>query len=73
MPNSVDCHFVLFPFSSAALGQVVQLNLEFFNLRFVLDLFVSGASHQLFAAVSQGKIAGMMYLKGKKTIVLQRA
>jgi acetoin utilization deacetylase AcuC-like enzyme len=66
MPNSVDCHFILFPFSSAALGQLAQLNLEFFHLRFVLDLFVTGTSHRLFAAVSQGKIIGMMYLKEKK-------
>lgn len=68
MQQSVDCHFVLFPFSYAALGQLAQLNLEFFHLRFVLDLFVSGASHHLFAAVSQGKITGMMYLKEKKRL-----
>ncbi|MCF8139066.1 MAG: hypothetical protein K9K63_17310, partial [Desulfotignum sp.] len=68
MQQSVDCYFILFPFSSAALGQVAQLNLEFFNLRFVLDLFVTGASHRLFAAVSQGKITGMMYLKEKKRL-----
>jgi hypothetical protein len=66
MQQSVDCHFIPFPFSSAALGQLAQLNLEFFHLRFVLDLFVTGASHRLFAAVSQGKITGMMYLVEKK-------
>ncbi|MDT8379447.1 MAG: histone deacetylase [Desulfotignum sp.] len=68
LPQSDDCHFILFPFTSAALGQLAQLNLEFFHLRFVLDLFVSGASHRLFACVSQGKITGMIYLKEKKRL-----
>jgi acetoin utilization deacetylase AcuC-like enzyme len=68
MQQSVDCHFVLFPFSYAALGQLAQLNLEFFHLRFVLDLFVTGTSRRLFAAVSQGKITGMMYLVEKKRL-----
>lgn len=68
MQQSVDCHFVLFPFTATALAQLIELNLEFFHLRFVLDLFVTGASHRLFAAVSQGKITGMMYLKEKKRL-----
>ncbi len=68
MQQSVECHFILFPFSSAALAQLAQLNLEFFHLRFVLDLFITGASHRLFAAVSQGKITGMMFLKEKKRL-----
>ncbi len=68
MQQSVDCHFILFPFSLPALNQLAQLNLEFFHLRFVLELFVTGASHRLFAAVSQGKITGMMYLKEKKRL-----
>ncbi len=68
MQNSVDCFFIPFPFSFAALGQLAQLNLEFFNLRFVLDLFVSGVSHRLFAAVSQDRITGMMYLTEKKRL-----
>ncbi|MFU8768655.1 MAG: hypothetical protein ACNA7H_02875, partial [Desulfotignum sp.] len=68
MQNSIDCHFIPFPFSSAALGQLAQLNLEFFHLRFVLNLFVTGASHRIFAAVSQGKIIGMMYLTEKKRL-----
>ncbi len=68
MQKSVDCHFVPFPFSSTALAQLAQLNLEFFHLRFVLDLFITGTFHRLFAAVSQGKITGMMYLKEKNRL-----
>ncbi len=62
MQKSVACHFILFPFSSTALA---QLNLEFFHLRFVLNLFFSGASQRFFTAVNRGKKSGMMYLKGK--------
>jgi acetoin utilization deacetylase AcuC-like enzyme len=55
--------FMPFPFCLEALAQVAALNLEFFNLRFVLRCRLRGALSRLFALLVHGRIAGLAYLE----------
>ena len=60
--------FLRFPFSFEALRQVAEMNLEFFHLRFILDLFATGESDRLYASMSRGKLTGLMFLLEKKRL-----
>ncbi len=55
--------FVPFPFCLEALTQVAELNLEFFNLRFVLRCHLQGNLARLFALIVHGRIAGLAYVE----------
>lgn len=66
--SNVWSYFMRFPFSFDTLRQVGEINLEFFNLRFLLDLFVSGESEMLYASMIQGKLTGLMLLAEKRRL-----
>ena len=55
--------FVPFPLCLEALTQVAELNLEFFNLRFVLRCYLRGTLTRLFALIVHGRIAGLAYVE----------
>ena len=65
---NVSSHFIRFPFSFVSLRQVAQMNLEFFHLRFVLDLLAAGAEDDLYAGMSRGKLTGLMLLGEKRRL-----
>ncbi|MFO7652919.1 MAG: histone deacetylase [Candidatus Krumholzibacteriia bacterium] len=58
--------FVPFPASRAALAQVARRNLEFFDVGTVLELLRQGRGGRLFAAVAQGRLAGIILLGRKR-------
>jgi len=55
--------FCRFPFTRDALLQVIDRNLEFFNLHVVLDHLLRGEHRNLFACVVHGRLAGMMAVR----------
>jgi acetoin utilization deacetylase AcuC-like enzyme len=63
--------FVRFPFCKAALLQVVQLNLEFFSLHFILNSFLKGNQNHLYACLVEDKIQGLLFL-GRRTGLFYR-
>jgi len=58
--------FVSFPFCRDALMQVADINLEFFQVRFLIDCLIRGTEHNLFACVVDNKIEGLVYLALKE-------
>jgi len=64
--SNVQAHFLRFPFCFAALRQVAEMNLEFFFVRFLLDLFVAGHADQLYAGMVRGRLAGLVYLRERR-------
>ena len=54
--------FVRFPFCMDALIQVADINMEFFNVRFILDCLLGGHVQNLFACLVEGKIVGLVFL-----------
>ena len=54
--------FLPFPYCRKALVQLAELNLEFFHVRFVLDLLTSGRQDRLFACLVNGYLAGLIYV-----------
>ena len=58
--------FLRFPFCRAALMQVADINLEFFQVRFLIDCLIRGTEHNLFACVVDNKIEGLVYLALKE-------
>jgi len=64
----VHADFMRFPFSFAALRQAAEMNLEFFHLRFLLDLYAAGASERLFASTARGVLTGMLLLEEKRRL-----
>lgn len=60
--NSQPAQFTNFPFTRAALVQVAEMNLEFFHLRFVIDVLARGKQERLFACVCDNRIRGLLYL-----------
>ncbi|MEW6265878.1 MAG: histone deacetylase [Thermodesulfobacteriota bacterium] len=59
-------YFTLFPFCLDSLIQVADLNLEFFNVRFLLKCLLRGEAQRLFACVSNGRILGLLYVKPRR-------
>jgi len=59
--------FVQFPFCMDALMQAADINLEFFNIRFLLSCWINGLEQNLFACVANRKIEGLVYLTFKKS------
>jgi hypothetical protein len=59
--------FVQFPYCMDALMQAADINLEFFNIRFVLGCWINGVEQNLFACRVDGKIEGIVYLTFKKS------
>ena len=64
--------FTNFPLCRQALTQLAELNLEFFQVRTVLNAVVRGWSDHLFACLIHGFLAGLVLL-GVKRHRLQRA
>lgn len=58
--------FVSFPFCMGALLQVADINLEFFQVRFLIDCLIRGTEQNLFACVVENKIEGLVYLALKE-------
>ena len=54
--------FLPFPYCRKALVQLAELNLEFFHVRFVLDLPARGNHERLFACLVDGYLAGLIYV-----------
>ncbi|MCU0561690.1 MAG: hypothetical protein MUD16_16055 [Desulfobacterales bacterium] len=63
--------FIPFPFGREALLQAADINLEFFDLRFLLECLVSGREQRLFACALNGRVLGMLFL-GLKTGLFYR-
>ncbi|MEZ4386858.1 MAG: hypothetical protein R3D98_04655 [Candidatus Krumholzibacteriia bacterium] len=55
--------FCRFPFTRDSLLQVADRNLEFYNLRFVLDHLLQGQHRNLFACVVHGRLVGLMTVR----------
>jgi acetoin utilization deacetylase AcuC-like enzyme len=55
--------FCRFPFTRDGLLQVADRNLEFFNLRFVLEHLLRGEHRNLFCCVVHGRLVGMMTVR----------
>jgi acetoin utilization deacetylase AcuC-like enzyme len=69
-----DCRealFTRFPFGLETLMQAADINLEFFDVRFLLNCLVSGWEQRLFVCALNGHIAGMLFL-GLKTGLFYR-
>lgn len=54
--------FAAFPFCEEALMQVADINLEFFNVRFLLGCLADGSAKNLFICAVEGRIAGLIQL-----------
>ncbi len=54
--------FLRFPFSRDGLMQVAELDLEFFHVRFLLNVLMRGLDHNLFACLVDRRIAGLVYI-----------
>ncbi|MFO7708743.1 MAG: hypothetical protein R6V84_11265 [Desulfobacterales bacterium] len=63
--------FLHFPFGREALAQAADINLEFFDLRFLLECLISGWEQRLFVCALNGRIVGMLFL-GLKTGLFYR-
>lgn len=59
--------FIQLPFCMAALMQAADINLEFFNIRFLLTCWIKGLERNLFACVVDSQIEGLVYLAFKKS------
>ncbi|MBC2709584.1 MAG: hypothetical protein HGJ94_00795 [Desulfosarcina sp.] len=57
--------FIRFPFSMDAMLQAADINLEFFNIRFLLSCLTRGLEKNLFTCVVNNKIEGIVYLADK--------
>lgn len=64
--NGLEAEFMPFPFSMDALMQAADINLEFFNLRFLLSCWTRGLEKNLFACVAAGRIEGLVHLVSRK-------
>ncbi len=64
-PNS-QTRFIQFPFSYASIKQAAEIRLEYFHVRFLLNLFISGMSDMLYASVTDDKITGLILLNKKQ-------
>lgn len=63
---SIPACFMRFQFSMDTLMQVADMNLEFFHVRFLLELLVQGMEKRLFACVVDGRILGLVYIGFKE-------
>jgi len=54
--------FMRFPFCMEALMQVADINLEFFDVRFLLNCLARGREKNLFTCVVDGKIVGLLHV-----------
>ncbi len=55
-------HFIPFPFSFDSLKQAAELQLEYFHVRFLISILISEMSCMLYAAVTEGRITGIILL-----------
>jgi len=55
--------FCRFPFTRDSLLQIADRNLEFFNVRFVLEYLMRGDHRNLFCCVVHGRLVGMMAVR----------
>ena len=58
--------FILFPLSYASLKQAAEIQLEYFHVRFLLNLFITGMSDMLYASVTDNKITGLLLLNNRQ-------
>ena len=61
-----DGLFVQFPFCLEALRQVAEINLEFFDVRGLLGALLQDRGHRYFAAISEGRILGLLQLTPRR-------
>lgn len=71
LDESREVLFMHFPFGREALLQAADINLEFFDLRFLLECLVNGWEQRLFACALSGRIVGLLFL-GLKTGLFYR-
>lgn len=58
--------FAQFPFCPEALRQVAEINLEFFDVRSLLGALLQDRGHRYFAAISEGRILGLLQLTPRR-------
>jgi acetoin utilization deacetylase AcuC-like enzyme len=61
--HDTPAYFINLPFSMDTLCQIADINLDFFHIRFILTCLLNGLGPQLFAAVVNNRVAGMLYLR----------
>ena len=66
-----EAFFIRFPYGREALMQAADINLEFFDVRFLLECLVNGWEQRLFVCALNGRIVGMLFL-GSKTGLFYR-
>lgn len=66
--NVAPGEFVKFPYSRKSLEQAAELNLEFFHIRFLLDVLARGDSDRLFACIVRGHLLGLLFLNVKEEL-----
>jgi hypothetical protein len=64
--GDIPAYFTQFPYCLDALMQVADINLEFFQVRLLLDFLIGGTASNLFACVVDNKIEGLVYLTLKE-------
>ena len=62
----LETRFMPFPFSYDFLRQAAEIRLEYFHVRFLLRLFITGMSDMLYASAADGKITGLLLLNKKQ-------
>jgi hypothetical protein len=65
--DGLQAEFMPFPFCMDALMQAADINLEFFNIRFILSCWTKGLERNLFACVAAGRVEGLVHLVSKKS------
>lgn len=65
--DGIQAEFMPFPFCMDALLQAADINLEFFNIRFLLACWTKGLEKNLFACVAAGRIEGLVHLVSTKS------
>ena len=60
--DGTPAHFICFPFCMDSLMQVADMNLEFFDVRFLLNCLIRGQEKSLFVCLEGRKILGLVYI-----------
>ena len=60
--DGTPAHFMCFPFCMDSLMQVADMNLEFFDVRFLLNCLIRGQEKSLFVCLGDRKILGLVYI-----------
>ena len=60
--RDMPAYFTQFPYCLDALMQVADINLEFFQVRLLLDFLIGGTASNLFGCMVDDKLEGLVYL-----------